>query len=273
MLSNSFYKRSTGLAALIAFFFWFASASAAQFTADVSQRLHGTDLSGKIFVKAERYRLELQDGKNRRMLIIVDQKANLTIVADPAEKNYMEASSQDMLSLMNDPFQSARYMEKKYKKIFLGEEIISGFKCRRLKFEASGQGMMTVWKSGKLGFVLKITLPDKKKSFIHLKNIKEGPVDEVLFHVPVGYTKKEDPKKKREREEAALHLFTTATSGSAPLARRIGQDGEIRVKVDSKKSVRFKIKNLIKEESVFTIILHNSINAVFLHKPQVWPRV
>ncbi|MFH1673761.1 MAG: ankyrin repeat domain-containing protein [Pseudomonadota bacterium] len=253
MLSNSFYKRSAGLAALIAFFFWFASASAAEFTADVNQRFHGTDLTGKIFVKGEKYRLEQQDDKERRMLIIVDQKANLTIVADSAEKNYMETPSQDMASLMQDPFQSARYMEDKHKKIFLGEEIISGFECRRLKFEAQSQEMMTVWKSKKLGFVLKITLPDKNKSFIHLKNIKEGPVDEVLFQVPAGYAKKEDPQKKREREETALHALTTTISGSAPLARRIGHGGEIRVKVDSKKSVRFKIENLIKEESVFTI--------------------
>ena len=253
MLSNNFCKRSAGLAALITFFFWFASASAAQFTADVIQRFHGTDLTGKIFVKGEKYRLEQQDDKKRRMLIIVDQKANMTIVADPAEKNYMETPSQDMLSLMNDPFQSARYMEDKHKKIFLGDEIISGFECKRLKFEAQGQEMMTVWKSKKLGFVLKITLPDKKKSFIHLRNIKEGPVDKALFQAPAGYDKKEDPAKKREREEAALSVLTTTISGSAPWARRIGQGGEIRVKVDSKKSVRFKIKNLIKEESVFTI--------------------
>ena len=253
MLSNSFYKRSAGFAALIAFFFCFASASAAEFTADVNQRLHGTDLTGKIFVKGEKYRLEQQDDKKRQMLIIVDQKANLTIVADPAEKNYMETPSQGMVSLMNDPLQSARYMELKHKKILLGDEIISGFKCKKIKYEAQGKELMTVWKSKKLGFVLKLTLPDKKKSFLQLKNIKEGPVDKVLFQAPPGYAKKEDPAKKREREEAALPLLTTTVSGSAPWARRIGQGGEIRVKVDSKKSVRFKIKNLMKEESVFTI--------------------
>jgi len=253
MLSNSFYKRSAGLAALIAFFFWFASASAAEFTADVNQRMHGTDLTGKIFVKGKSYRLEQQDNKNRRMFIIVDQKADLTIVADPAEKNYMETPSQGMLSLMNDPFQSARYMEEKHKKILLGDEIISGFECKKIKFEAQGQEMMTVWKSRKLGFLLKIMLPDKKKSFIHLKNIKEGAVDKALLQVPAGYAKKEDPAKKREREEAALSVITSMVRGSAPWARRISQGGEIRVKVDSKKSVRFKIKNLIKEESVFTI--------------------
>jgi Ankyrin repeats (3 copies)/Domain of unknown function (DUF4412) len=253
MLSNSSYKRSAGLAVLIVFFFWFASASAAEFTADVNQRLHGTDLTGKIFVKGEKYRLEQWDNKKHRMFIIVDQKANLTIVADPAEKNYMETPSQGMVSLMNDPLQSARYMEQKHKKILLGDEIISGFKCNKIKYEAQGKELMTVWKSNKLGFVLKLTLPDKKKSFLQLKNIKEGAVDKALLHVPAGYAKKEDPAKKREREEAALNVITRSVRGSAPWARRIGPGGEIRVKVDSKKSVRFKIENLIKEESVYTI--------------------
>lgn len=253
MLSNRFHQRSAGLVVFIAFFFWFASASAAEFTADVNQRLHGTELTGKIFVKGERYRLEQQDNTKRRMFIIVDQKANLTIVADSAEKNYMETPSQGMVSLMNDPLQSARYMEEKHKKVLLGDEIISGFKCKKIKYEAQGKELMTVWKSIKLGFVLKLTLPDKKKSFLQLKNIKEGAVNNALLQVPAGYAKKEDPRKKREREEAALNVITRSVRGSAPWTRRIGPSGEIRVKVDSKKSVRFKIYNLIKEESVFTI--------------------
>ena len=253
MLSNRFQLRSAGLVVFIAFFFWFASASAAEFTADVNQRLHGTDLTGKIFVKGEKYRLEQQDNKKRRMFIIVDQKANLTIVVDPAEKNYMETPSQGMVSLMNDPLQSARYMEQKHKKVLLGDEIVSGFKCKKMKYESQGKELMTVWKSIKLGFVLKITLPDKKKSFLQLKNIKEGAVDNALLRVPTGYAKKEDPRKKREREEAALNVITRSVKGNAPWARRIGPGGEIRVKVDPKRSVRFKIYNLIKEESVFTI--------------------
>jgi hypothetical protein len=226
---------------------------AAEFTADLNQRLQGADLTGKIFVKGEKYRVEQQDASGRRMLIIVDQKADLTIVADPAEKNYMETPSTGMLSLMNDPFQSARHMEAKFKKRSLGEEMISGYECGKFKFETDTQELMTVWKAKKLGFVLKITLPDTQQSFVELKNIKEGPVDDMRFQVPAGYAKKEDPRKKREREEAALPVVTTTVKGEAPWARRIGQGGEIRVKVDPKKSVRFRFENLIKDESLFTI--------------------
>ena len=108
----------------------------------------------------------------------------MTIVVDPTEKKYMETSSQGMFSLVNDPFQSARYMEVKFKKKLLGDDIISGLECDKFKFETDGRELMTVWKAKKLGFALKITLPDKKKSFLQLKTIKEGPVDEKLFQVP-----------------------------------------------------------------------------------------
>ncbi len=253
MLKRIFIKWPMWLTLLLGAALFSTSAMAAEFAADINQRLQGTDLTGRIFVKGEKYRVEQQDAKGRRMLIIVDQKADLTIVVDPAEKKYMETPSTGMLSLMNDPFQSARHMEAKFTKKFLGEEMISGYECGKFKFETDGQELMTVWKAKKLGFFLKISLPDKKQSFIQLKNIKEGPVDEARFQVPAGYARKEDPRKKREREEAALAVVTTTVKGEAPWARRIGQGGEIRVKVDPEKSVRFRFENLIKDESVFII--------------------
>ncbi|MBW2096785.1 MAG: DUF4412 domain-containing protein [Deltaproteobacteria bacterium] len=226
---------------------------AAEFSADINQRLQGRALTGRIFVKGGKYRVEQRDANGRRMFIIVDQKADLTIVLDPAEKRYMETPSTGMLSLMNDPFQSARYMETKFKKTLLGKEMISGYECTKFKLESDNKELMTVWKAKKLNFALKISLHDKKQSFVELKNIKEGPIDEARFRVPAGYNKQEDRAKKREREEAALPVITTSVKGEAPWARRIEKGGEIRVKVDPKKSVRFRFENLVKDESVFTI--------------------
>ncbi len=253
MPKKIFAEWTTWLTLLLFSVLFTTPSMAAEFIADIEQRLHGTDLKGRIFVKGEKYRLEMQDSKGRRMFIIVDQKRDVTTVADPAEKNFTETPSTGMLSLMNDPFQSARHMEAKFKKTLLGEERVSGYACTKLKFEAQEKELMTAWKSERLGFFLKITLPDKKQSFIQLKNIKEGPVNESQFQVPVGFVKKEDPGKKREREEATLPIVTTTVRGEAPWARRMGPGGEMRVKADPKKSVRFEFENRIKEESVFTI--------------------
>jgi len=66
---------------------------------------------------------------------------------------------------------------------------------------------------------------------------------------------------KADKEGEALSLVTTTVKGELPWTRRIGQGGEIRVKIAPQKlaageigrSIRFKVKNLIEGESIFTI--------------------
>jgi ankyrin repeat protein len=66
---------------------------------------------------------------------------------------------------------------------------------------------------------------------------------------------------KADKEGEALPVVTTTVKGELPWTRRIGQGGEIRVKIPPQKlvageigrSIRFKVKNLIEGESVFTI--------------------
>ena len=66
---------------------------------------------------------------------------------------------------------------------------------------------------------------------------------------------------KGDKEGEALPVVTTTVKGELPWTRRIGQGGEIRVKIASQKlaageigrSIRFRVKNLIEGESVFTI--------------------
>jgi ankyrin repeat protein len=66
---------------------------------------------------------------------------------------------------------------------------------------------------------------------------------------------------KVDKEGEALPVVTTTVKGELPWARRIGQGGEIRVKIPPQnlaageigRSIRFKVKNLNEGESVFTI--------------------
>ncbi len=66
---------------------------------------------------------------------------------------------------------------------------------------------------------------------------------------------------KADKEGEALPVVTTTVKGELPWARRIGQGGEIRVKIPPQnlaageigRSIRFKVKNLNEGESVFTI--------------------
>lgn len=66
---------------------------------------------------------------------------------------------------------------------------------------------------------------------------------------------------KADKEGEALSAVTTTVKGELPWTRRIGQGGEIRIKIPPQnlaageigRSIRFKVKNLIEGESVFTI--------------------
>jgi hypothetical protein len=219
---------------------------AAQFSADMLQRIGEKSGTGKIYVKDSRYRMEeKEDGK--KVIIIVDQEAGVTRVLVPAEKKYKEMKSTDMGSLMNDPIQAARFSATAYQQKSLGVESISGFECDKSSLHHEDQLLMTQWVSKKLMFHLKIVTPGSEGRTMELKNIQEGPVDDVLFQVPVGFAKIEEPK------ELVPTGITTSMKGTAPWARRISAGGEIRVATNPRDSIRINVENLIKDESVVRI--------------------
>ncbi len=235
--------------------FFFAGIScveAGQFKADMVQSVGGKSKTSKIFVKHSKYRMEEKE-EGRQLIILVDMDKGITRVLSPMEKKYKEMKTTDMGSLASDPIQAAIFMAAKYTQKPLGVEAISGFACDKSSLYHEDQFLMTQWFSKKLNFHLKIVTHGSGGRTMALKNIKEGRIDAKLFQVPSGYAMLEDPRKKREREEAALSVVTTRVRGQSPWARRIGKGGEIRVTVDPEKSVRFKVRNLIQDESVFTI--------------------
>jgi ankyrin repeat protein len=234
------------------FFTGIRSVEADQFKADMVQYIGEKSKASKIYVKDSKYRMEEKEN-GQQIIIIVDLDMGVTRVLNPMEKKYKEMKSTDMGSLMNDPILAARFMATKYAQKSLGIESINGFACDKSSFYHEDQLLMTQWVSKKLMFHLKIVTLGSGGRTMELKNIQEGPVDDALFQVPVGFAKKEDPREKTEKERAALAVVTTTVKGEMPWARRIGIGGEIRVKVDPQKSVRFKVKNLIAGESVFTI--------------------
>jgi len=77
----------------------------------------------------------------------------------------------------------------------------------------------------------------------------------------IGINSVEAGQVKADKEGEALPVVTTKVKGELPWARRIGQRGEIRVKIPPQnlaageigRSIRFKVKNLNEGESVFTI--------------------
>ena len=209
--------------------FFFAdirNVDAGQFKADMVQVFGEKSKTGKIYVKDSKYRMEEENGQ--QVIIIVDLDMGVTRVMVPMEKKYKEMKSTDMGSLMNDPILAARFMATKYTQKSLGIESISGFACDKSSLYHEDQLLMTQWISKKLMFHLKIASGGTGGRTMELKNIQEGPVDDVLFQVPSGFVKIEEPK------EVVPTGITTSMKGTAPWARRISAGGEIRVATNPK---------------------------------------
>lgn len=179
------------LASMIVVFALFACSNAApvsQFTADMIQSEGGDTITGKIYVKNSKYRMDLEED-GHQVFVIVDQTAGVTRVLMPEEKMYMEMGTQDFRSLMKDPFQGLKYTASTGDSKHLGTETVNGYECDKYLISMNQQDVMTQWVSQKLKFPIKIVMHVSKHTFVELQNIQEGPVDDALFDIPSEYTK------------------------------------------------------------------------------------
>ena len=167
----------------------FSSSYALQFTADMWVKLHYKDeaTTQKLYVGETKYRMDLEEG-GQEVVVLVDQQAEMTFVLLPTEKVYMEVSSDDLQSLMNDPFQAAKFTETLGEKSKSGSEKVSGYSCDVYDVKRDGDVIMKLWVSEKLDFPLKILIPGEGGRTMELKNIKEDKLAEKLFTMPDGFT-------------------------------------------------------------------------------------
>jgi outer membrane lipoprotein-sorting protein len=163
---------------------------AGEFSADMVVQTggeKGETTTSKIYVKGTKYRME-QKEDDQDIIIIVDMEAMVTRVLMPSEKMYMEIASDDIQSLANDPFQSAKKTESLGETKLLGTETISGYKCNKYLITREGTEVMTQWLSKKLDFALKVVQHEGEKMTMVLENISEDKLSDALFEVPEDYT-------------------------------------------------------------------------------------
>lgn len=227
------------------------NAYAASFWADLVITGNDKTQTSRFFLLDHHYRLDIVDD-GQELTILVNRTSGKTRIVIPNDKQYQEIENDSFQSAMNNPFEGYYMMRQKFEARTSGSETIDGVACDKVIISSDGQDLVTAWVAKLYGFPIRIVNPATGDR-AELKNIKEGQLDKAKFQVPAGYTEKEDPVKKRAREEAALPLLTTTATGKAPWARRIGPSGEMRVAVDPEKSVRIKFENFTQDESAFTI--------------------
>jgi hypothetical protein len=227
------------------------NAFAASFSADLVKTGGGKTQTSRLFLLDDLYRLDIvEDGQE--LTILVNRTSGKTKILIPGDKEYLEIENDSFQSVMNNPLEGYYMMRQRFEARTSGSETIDGIECDKVIISSDGKDLVTAWVAKPYAFPIRMVNPTTGDR-AELKNIKEGRIDKTKFQVPAGYTEKEDPAKKREREEAALPFLTTTATGTAPWTRRIGPLGEMRVTVDPEESVRIKFENFIQDESVFTI--------------------
>ncbi len=167
------------------------------FVADMVEQSAADTITSRIFVQDSTYRIEtVQDGM--QLVILVDQRANLTRVCIMDEKAYVEMASDDIRSMMNDPFQGLKGTLEtpgaEHK--ILGTEKVAGVECTKHVILWGDSPFYTYYVSDEYELPLKIVRGDSEK-VIELTNIEQKELDPAIFVVPDGFSKVEEPDSDR----------------------------------------------------------------------------
>ncbi len=174
---------------------------AAEFTADFVEKQGQATVTGRIWVKGDKIRREVQKGGEAGVVIMrLDQGVVWNIVPD--QKRYMETPNVRRSDV--DSPEMKKELEKMAERRELGKERVNGYECDKTQFmyRDKAMGTMAQWVSKKLGHPVKVEHRGPKGeiiSFIEYRNIHEGAVSDSLFELPAGYEKTELPGKSKAK--------------------------------------------------------------------------
>jgi hypothetical protein len=186
-------------------------AGTAEFSGEIVKSEGARVTTGKIHVKGEKYRLEFPDPAGPTIVSIADPKADSVMVLVPRYKLYMADKYSGNLAKMNDPFAAIAWMRPHYESKMGGKEKIGDHECEREDLLYGEAAAISIWKSTKLGFPLKVSMLQQKGYWTEIRKVREEAVSGDLMAVPEGYTKatreeigekiENDPEMKAKREK------------------------------------------------------------------------
>lgn len=225
-----------------------------EFSADLVETYAGVSMEHKIYVKGSWYLME-QTEEGQKLLVIVDQDAGKTRVVVPSQKQYVELNTTDPISLMNDPFQSYKYVSVNFEKRGEGTETVSGYNCEKTVYSQQGTDVVTAWYTEEFSLPLKIILHSDQEHIMEIQNIRTDSVSDDLFKVPEGFTKLIAPgEQPLEIPEWALQYNSLPVIG-VPVENKAMKSGEaFRVKVIPEMAFKVTGTNLGQKRAAFTAV-------------------
>jgi hypothetical protein len=169
---------------------WAGLAQAAEFSATMITKAGGHEIPGKVFIKGDKMRNEIQAG-GQSVINIMRPDKKLVWIIMPQQKAYMEMpitqeTQQKMMTLTEK-------QKAKMKKV--GTETIDGYTCDKYETTMDHQGKsmkVYTWIATDLGVPIKIVSEDGSFA-MEYKDIKTGGVADSLFEAPQGYQKMKMP--------------------------------------------------------------------------------
>jgi outer membrane lipoprotein-sorting protein len=183
------WKILAGLAAVI---MMVAPAQATEFSAAVISKAEGAVMHGKVFVKGDKIRNEIDmDGETNITILRLDKQ--VAWIAMPEQKMYMEMPLTEAMQkkmMLQDPADRAKMKH-------LGTETVNGFECDKYEISLTHEGQTVkqyIWIAKKLDMPIKSETSDGAMS-MEYRDIKLGGVADGVFEMPSGYEKMEMPFK------------------------------------------------------------------------------
>jgi len=161
-----------------------ALAAAAEFSAEIVMKgPDGQAMNGKVFVKGQKIRQEMQqDGETVVTILRVDRRLSWILLVD--EKVYMEMK---MKESSEDPSLAEKSDPAKVRR--LGKETVNGFVCEKVQVTDQGT-VVTQWISEELAWPIKGEVKSPEGTSTHeYRNIRKGGVSDSLFEIPPGFQK------------------------------------------------------------------------------------
>lgn len=226
----------------------FGAAEAAEFSADLFIREGNLLKEGRILVRDEMYRMDIEDPSGPGVVVQMLPAQDLCRVLVPRYSLFLEIARSEGIARMVDPFLAAEAMKGYYTCVEEGSEDLAGRTCTREAFKSGDTTLLYRWISGELGFPLKISLVGQEDHFTELKNVKIGAVAEDLFDIPAGY-QKSDWSEIRDRVENDPQMTAKQEAWAAKQPRQteldafLNEGDEFRALVGSDLSIKVTVEN------------------------------
>lgn len=179
---------------VVFFLILFASSTvfALEFSADsITTQKGGYQIKGKLFYKADKFRMETQTHRDMSMITItrIDKKVAWNLMPDT--KTYIEMP----LNMQNTPKVQEKY-EGEIERKQLGSETIDGHPTKKylITYKTNNETHQVYqWLATDINMPVKTSAIDGSWSH-ELRNIKIGTQPDSLFEIPAGYQKMQMPQ-------------------------------------------------------------------------------